>query len=74
MSQEELDQFYIEPLPTVPSDLEVAMEVVHDKECQDSTQRADQPIPPSRVEETPQGPPGMLPQVTGEAQPSLMEE
>ena len=36
MSQEELDRFYSEPPLTVPSDLEVAMEEVHDKECQDS--------------------------------------
>ena len=50
MSREELDWFYSEPLPTVPSDLEVAMEEVHDKECQDSARRtsSDQPIPPSR--------------------------
>ena len=74
MNREELDRFYSEPLPTVPSDLEVATEEVHDKECQDSTQRANQPIPPSRVEETPQGPPGMLPQATREAQPPPMEE
>ena len=33
MSQEELDRFYSEPLPTVPLDLEVAMEEVHDKGC-----------------------------------------
>ena len=64
MSQEELDHFYSEPPPTVPSDLEVAMEEVHDKGCRESTQRTDQPIPPSRVEETPQGPPGTPPQVT----------
>ena len=68
MSQEELDRFYSEPPPTVPSDLEVAMEEVHNKECQDSTRRTDQPIPPSRAEETPQEPLGMPPQVTGEAQ------
>ena len=76
MSQEELDWFYSEPVPTVPSDLEVAMEEVHDKECQDSARRtgSDQPIPPSRVDETPQEPLGMPPHVTGEAQPSLMEE
>ena len=76
MSREELDRFYSEPLPTVASDLEVAMEEVHDKECQDSTRRtgSDQPIPPSRVEETPLDPPGMPPQLTGEAQPSLTEE
>ena len=74
MNREELDWFYSEPPPTVPSDLEVAMEEVHDKECQDSTQRTDQPIPPSRVEETPQEPPGTLPQVTREAQPSLTEK
>ena len=74
MSQEELDRFYSEPPPTVPSDLEVAMEEVHDKGCWESTQRTDQPIPPSRVEETPQEPPGTLPQVTQEAQPSFTEE
>ena len=74
MSQEELDRFYSEPLPTVPSDLEVAMEEVHDKGCRESAQRTDQPIPPSRVEEMPQGPPGTLPQVTEEAQPSFTEE
>ena len=74
MSQEELDQFYSEPPPTVPSDLEVAMEEVHDKGCQESVQRTNQPIPPSRVEEMPQEPPGTPSQVTGEAQPSLMEE
>ena len=74
MSQEELDRFYSEPPPTVPSDLEVAMEEVHDKGCWESAQRTDQPIPPSRVEETPQEPPSTPPQVTGEAQPSLMEE
>ena len=74
MSQEELDRFYSEPLLTVPSDLEVAMEEVNDKGCRESTQRTDQPIPPSRAEETPQEPPGMLPQVTEEAQPSFTEE
>ena len=76
MSQEELDRFYSEPPPTVASDLEVAMEEVHDKECQDSARRtgSDEPIPPPRAEEMPQDPPGMPPQVTGEAQPSLMEE
>ena len=74
MSQEELDRFYSEPPPTVPSDLEVAMEEVHDKGCRESAKRTDQPIPPSRAEETPQEPPGMPPQVTREAQPSLMEE
>ena len=58
----------------MPSDLEVVMEEVHDKGCWESTQRTDQPIPPSRVGEMPQGPPGMLPQVTEEAQPSFMEE
>ena len=51
VSQEELDRFYSEPPPTVPSDLEVAMEEVHDKGCWESTQRSDQPIPPSRAEE-----------------------
>ena len=76
MSREELDRFYSEPPPTVPSDLEVAMEEVHDKECQDSTWRtgSDQPIPPSRADKMPWEPPGTLPQVTREAQPSLMEE
>ena len=74
MSQEELDCFYSEPPPTVPSDLEVAMEEVHDKGCWESAQRTDQPIPPSRVEETPQEPLGMLPQVTAEAQPSFPGE
>ena len=76
MSQEELDRFYSEPPSTVVSDLEVAMEEVHDKECQDSTWRtgSDQPIPPSRAEDTPWDPPGMLPQATGEAHPSLTEE
>ena len=74
MSQEELDHFYSEPPPTVPSDLEVAMEEVHDKGCRESTQRTDQPIPPSRGEETPQEPLGTLPQVTKEAQPSFTEE
>ena len=76
MSREELNQFYSEPLPTVVSDLEVAMEEVYDQECQDSTRRtgSDQPIPPSRVEDMPWNLPGMPPQVTGEAHPSLMEE
>ena len=74
MSQEELDRFYSEPLPTVPSDLEVAMEEVHDKGCRESAQRTDQPIPPSRVEEMPQEPLGTWPQVTEEAQPSFTEE
>ena len=76
MSQKELDQFYSEPPPTVVSDLEVAMEEVHDKECQDSAWRtgSDQPIPPSRAEDMPKDPPGMPPQATGEAHPSLMEE
>ena len=74
MSQEELDCFYSEPLLTVPSDLEVVMEEVHDKGCRESAPRTDQPIPPSRVEEMPQGPLGMLPQVTEEAQPSFTEE
>ena len=76
MSREELDQFYSEPVPTVVSDLEVATEEVYDKECQDSAWRtgSDQPIPPSRAEDTPWHPPGMLPQVTGEAHPSLTEE
>ena len=76
MSREELDRFYSEPLPTVVSDLEVATEEVYDKECQDSTQRtgSDQPIPPSRVEDTPRDLPGMLPQVTEEAHLSLTEE
>ena len=56
MSREELDRFYSEPPLTVVSDLEVAMEEVYDKECQDSTWRtgSDQPIPPSRVEDTSQ--------------------
>ena len=71
MSQEELDLFYSEPPPTVPSDLEVAMEEVHDKGCRESAQRTDQPIPPSRVEETPQEPPGTPPQATEEAQLSF---
>ena len=74
MGQEELDRFYSEPLLTEPSDLEVAMEEVHDKECQERAQRTDQPIPPSRVEEMPREPPGTLPQVTGEAWPSSTEE
>ena len=76
MSWEELDQFYSEPLLTVASDLEVATEEVHDKECQDSARRtgSDQPIPPSRVEEMPREPPGTPPQVTRKVQPSLMEE
>ena len=54
MSQEELDRFYSEPPPTVVSDLEVATEEVYDKECQDSARRtgSDQPIPPSRAEDT----------------------
>ena len=62
------------PTDPVPSDLEVAMEEVHDKGCWESAQRTDQPIPPSRAEEMPQEPLGVPPQVTGEAQPSLMEE
>ena len=76
MSREELDHFYSKPLLTVVSDLEVAMEEVHDKECQDSTWRtgSDQPIPPSRAEEMPWDQLGTPPQVTGEAQPSLTEE
>ena len=76
MSREELDRFYSEPLPTVPSDLEVAMEEVHNKECQDSARRtgSDQTIPPSRAEEMPRESPGTPPQATGEAQPSLTEE
>ena len=74
MNQEELDRFYSEPLPTEPSDLEVAMEEVHDKGCRESTQRTDQPIPPSRVEEVPPEPPDTPPQVTEEAQPSFTGE
>ena len=74
MSREELDRFYSEPPQTVPSDLEVAMEEVHDKECRESAQRTDQPIPPSRVEEIPQKLLGTLPQVTREAQLSFTEE
>ena len=74
MNQEELDRFYIEPPQTEPSDLEVAMEEVHDKGCQESTQRTDQPIPPSRVEEAPPEPPDMPPEVTEEAQPSFTGE
>ena len=75
MNQEELDQFYSEPLPTVVSDLEVAMEEVYDRDCQDSTRRtgSDQPIP-SRAEDTPRDLPGMPPQVTGETHPSPTEE
>ena len=46
MSWEELDCFYSEPPPTVPSDLEVAMEEVHNKGCRESTHRTNQPIPP----------------------------
>ena len=75
MSQEELDRFYSKPPLTVVSDLEVATEEVYDQECQDSTWRtgSDQPIPPSRVEDTPRDLPGMPPQVTGEAHPSPTE-
>ena len=61
MSQEELDHFYSEPPLRVPSDLEVAMEEVHDKGCRESAQRTDQPIPPSRAEEMPREPLGMPP-------------
>ena len=74
MNQEELDRFYSEPPLTEASDLEVAMEEVHDKGCRESTQRTDQPIPPSRVEEAPPEPLDALPQVTEEAQPSFMGE
>ena len=76
MSREELDRFYSEPPPTVVSDLEVATEEVHDKECQDSAWRtgSDQPISPSRVKDMPWDPLGMPPQATGEAHPSLTEE
>ena len=76
MIQEELDQFYSEPPLTVVSDLEVATDEVYDQECQDSAQRmgSDQPIPTSRVDDTPQDLPGMPPKVTGEAHPSLTEE
>ena len=76
MSQEELDRFYSEPLPTVVSDLEVAMEEVYDWECQDSAWRtgSDQPIPPSRAEDTPRDLPDMPPQVTREAHLSPTEE
>ena len=76
MTQEELDWFYSKPPLTVVSDLEVAMEEVYDWECQDSAQRtgSDQPIPPSRTEDTPQDLPGTPPQVTGEAHLSLIEK
>ena len=74
MHQEELDHFYSEPLPTEPSDLEVAMEEVHDKGCRESAQRTDQPIPPSRVEEVPPEPPDTPPEVTEEAQLSFTGE
>ena len=74
MNQEELDRFYSEPPPTEPSDLEVAMEEVHDKGCWESAQRTDQPIPPSRAEEVPVEPPDAPPQVTEKAQPSFMGE
>ena len=74
MHQEELDHFYSEPLPTECSDLEVAMEEVHDKGCRESAQRTDQPIPPSRVEEVPPEPPDTPPEVTEEAQLSFTGE
>ena len=74
ISQEELDRFYSEPPPTEPSDLEVAMEEVHNKGCKESAQRTDQPIPPSRAEEAPPEPPDAPSQVTEEAQPSFMGE
>ena len=74
MNQEELDRFYSEPPPTEPSDLEVAMEEVHDKGCWESAQRTNQPVPPSRAEEAPPEPLDTLPQVTEEAQPSFTGE
>ena len=76
MSREELDRFYNEAPPAVVSDLEVAMEEVYDWGCQDSVRRMgnDQPIPPSRAEDTPQDLPGMLPQVTRETHPAPTEE
>ena len=74
MNQEELDCFYSEPPPTEPSDLEVAMEEVHDKGCWESAQRTNQPVPPSRAEEAPPEPLDTLPQVTEEAQPSFTGE
>ena len=63
MTQEDWDWFNNEPLPTVASDLEVAMEEVYERQCRDNIQRTDN----DQLKDVPQNPADTLPQATGEA-------
>ena len=53
MTKEELEWFYNELTPDVSSELEVAMEEVYIRACEDATRRecGNQPVPQSRAEE-----------------------